>query len=212
MDVIVERPAEIITISHNASIKAAAVKMFTNKVACLIVNNDNGVFIGLVTERDIVNRVVAASMDIERTTIDEIMTTQVISCSPNTPSSKVREIMTSNQIRHLPIVYNKVVVGIISTRDLMARQLLEDRAAAEEVAMLSSCLKSIDLNEVADIVTREVPKLFQAEKCVLFIHRDSSTRQGGACLSTTAKASLQVVRKPPLLSYNNCCCPKESLG
>ena len=201
MDVIVERPAEIITISHNATIKAAALKMFTNKVACLIVNNDNGDFIGLVTERDIVNRVVAASMDIEKTTIDEIMTTQVISCSPNTPSSKVREIMTSNQIRHLPIVYNKVVVGIISTRDLMARQLLEDRAAAEEVAMLSTCLKSIDLNEVADIVTREVPKLFQAEKCVLFIQRDS----------TTAKASLQGARKPPLLSYNNCRCPKETL-
>jgi diguanylate cyclase (GGDEF)-like protein/putative nucleotidyltransferase with HDIG domain len=201
MDVIVERPAEIITISHNATIKAAALKMFTNKVACLIVNNDNGDFIGLVTERDIVNRVVAASMDIEKTTINEIMTTQVISCSPNTPNSKVREIMTSNQIRHLPIVYNKVVVGIISTRDLMARQLLEDRAAAEEVAMLSTCLKSIDLNEVADIVTREVPKLFQAEKCVLFIHRDS----------TTAKASLQGARKPPLLSYNNCCCPKETL-
>ncbi len=205
MDVIVERPAEIITISHNATIKAAAVKMFTNKVACLIVNNDNGDFIGVVTERDIVNRVVAASMDIEKTTIDEIMTTQVISCLPNTPSSKVREIMTSNQIRHLPIVYNKAVVGIISTRDLMARQLLEDRAAAEEVAMLSTCLKSIDLNEVANIVTREVPKLFGAKKCVLFIHQNGSTRQGGACHSMTTKAST-------LVSYNNCSCPKESLG
>ena len=205
MDVIVERPAEIITISHNATIKAAAAKMFTNKVACLIVNNDNGDFIGVVTERDIVNRVVAPSMDIEKTTIEEIMTTQVISCSPNTPSSKVREIMTSHQIRHLPIVYNKVVVGIISTRDLMARQLLEDRAAAEEVAMLSTCLKSIDLNEVANIVTREVPKLFGAKKCVLFIHQNGSTRQGGAYRSTTTKAYT-------LVSYNNCSCPKESLG
>jgi len=205
MDVIVERPAEIITISHNATIKAASVKMFTNKVACLIVNNDNGDFIGVVTERDIVNRVVAASMDIEKTTIDEIMTTQVISCSPDTPSSKVREIMTSHQIRHLPIVYNKVVVGIVSTRDLMARQLLEDRAAAEEVTMLSTCLKSIDLNEVANIVTREVPKLFGAKKCVLFIHQNGSTRQGGACRSTTTKPYT-------LVSYNNCSCPKESLG
>ncbi len=212
---IVERPAEIITISHNATIKAAAVKMFTNKVSCLIVNNDNGDFIGVVTERDIVNRVVASSMDIERTTIAEIMTTQVISCSPNTPSSKVREIMTSNQIRHLPIIDDGVVVGILSTRDLMARQLLEDRVAAEEVAMLSTCLKSIDLNEVAGIVAREVPKLFGAEKCVLFIRRDGSTRQGarlgegasrsqGACRSATTKA-------PTLVSYNNCFCPKESL-
>jgi len=189
-----ERPSEIITIGHNASINAAAVKMFTNKVSCLIVNNDAGEFIGLVTERDIVNRVVASSMDIEKTTISRIMSTQIISCSPNTPSSEVREIMTVNQIRHLPIIDNGSVVGILSTRDLMARQLLEDRAAAEEVAMLSTCLKSIDLNEVAEIVTHEAPKLFQAEKCVLFIHRDG----------TGAKSS-------SLISYNNCSCPKKSL-
>jgi diguanylate cyclase (GGDEF)-like protein/putative nucleotidyltransferase with HDIG domain len=190
----VGRPVEIITISNNDTIKTAAAKMFSNKVSCLIVNNDNEEFIGVVTERDIVNRVAASSIDIETTTIAEIMTTQVISCSPNTPSSKVREIMTSNQIRHLPIIDNNVVVGILSTRDLMARQLLEDRAAAEEVAMLSTCLKSIDLNEVADIVTREVPKLFGAEKCVLFIRREASGK----------KAST-------LISYNNCCCPKETL-
>ncbi|MHC4587389.1 MAG: diguanylate cyclase [Planctomycetota bacterium] len=191
---IFERPSEIITIGHNTSIKAAAVKMFTNKVSCLIVNNDDGEFIGLVTERDIVNRVVASSMDIEKTTISNIMSTHIISCSPNTPSSEVREIMTINQIRHLPIIEKGSVVGILSTRDLMARQLLEDRAAAEEVAMLSTCLKSIDLNEVAEIVTREAPKLFQAEKCVLFIRRDGSAGKSSS-----------------LISYNNCSCPKKSL-
>jgi diguanylate cyclase (GGDEF)-like protein len=189
-----DRPSEIITIGHNTSIKAAAVKMFTNQVSCLIVNNDAGEFIGLVTERDIVNRVVASSMDIEKTTISNIMSTQIISCSPNTPSSEVREIMTVNQIRHLPIIEKGSVVGILSTRDLMARQLLEDRAAAEEVAMLSTCLKSIDLNEVAEIVTREAPKLFQAEKCVLFIRRDVTADKPSS-----------------LISYNNCSCPKISL-
>jgi diguanylate cyclase (GGDEF)-like protein/putative nucleotidyltransferase with HDIG domain len=189
-----ERPSEIITINHNSSIKEAADKMYTNKVSCLIVNDDNGDFIGLVTERDIVSRVVASSMDIERTTIAQIMSTQIISCAPNTPSSEVREIMTVNQIRHLPIVDNGSVVGILSTRDLMARQLIEDRAAAEEVAMLSTCLKSIDLNEVAEIVTHEVPKLFQAGRCVLFINRDGSA----------AKSS-------SLIRYNNCSCPKKTL-
>ena len=189
-----ERPSEIITVSHNSSIKAAADKMYTNKVSCLIVNNDDGDFIGLVTERDIVNRVVASSLDFEKTTISQIMSTQIISCSPNTPSSEVREIMTINQIRHLPIIDDGRIVGILSTRDLMARQLLEDRAAAEEVAMLSTCLKSIDLNEVAEIVTHEVPKLFQARKCVLFISRDSSSTKSSS-----------------LITYNNCSCPKKYL-
>ena len=194
MDEACERPSEIITINQNSSIKAAADKMFSHKVSCLIVNSNDGEFIGLVTERDIVNRVVASSLDIDKSTISTIMSTQIISCTPNTPSSEVREIMTANQIRHLPIIEKGSVIGIISTRDLMARQLLEDRAAAEEVAMLSTCLKSIDLNEVAEIVTREVPKLFQADKCVLFIRRD-----GTACKSSS------------LISYNNCSCPRKSL-
>lgn len=194
MDEIIERPAEIVTVNHNATIKEAANIMFTNKVSCLIVNDDKGEFVGLVTERDIVNRVVASSMDTDKTVISEIMTTQIITCSPDISSSEVREIMTANKIRHLPIVDNGAVVGILSTRDLMARQLFEDRAAAEEVAMLSTCLKSIDLNEVANIVTREVPKLFQAKKCVLFIRRDSA-----------------VTKASSLVSYNNCRCPKEAL-
>ena len=83
-----ERPSEIITVSHNSSIKAAADKMYTNKVSCLIVNNDNGDFIGLVTERDIVNRVVASSMDTEKTTISQIMSTDIIFCVPNISSIK----------------------------------------------------------------------------------------------------------------------------
>jgi diguanylate cyclase (GGDEF)-like protein/putative nucleotidyltransferase with HDIG domain len=123
------------------------------------------------------------------------MTASIVSCPPSTPTSKAREIMTAHQIRHLPIVDNEVVVGIFSVRDLMQQQLLEDRAAAKEVAMLSACLKSIDLNEAAEIVTKEVPKLFQAQKCVLCLFKDNS-----------------MLEKPKLLSCNQCLCPKENMN
>ena len=66
--------------------------------------------------------------------------------------------MTEHRIRHLPIVENGAVVGILSARDIMGQQLLEDRAAAEEVAMLSKCLKSIDLAEAVEIVAAESPQ------------------------------------------------------
>ena len=195
----IERPVEIVTISLNATVKSAANKMLSNKIGCLIVNDVNGKFAGIVTERDIVSRAVAPSVDLERTTISEIMTPRVVSCSIGTPTSKARQIMADNHIRHLPVVDKGVVVGILSARDLMGQQLLEDRAAAEEVAMLSACLKSIDLNEAADTVTKEAPKLFQANKCVLCLWRSSSD-------------SHEFSDKPPaLVSYNQCLCPKEQL-
>ena len=199
MNETVERPTEIVSISLNASVKEAANLMFANKIGCLIVNDQNGKFTGIVTERDIVSRAVASSKDLEKTTITEIMTPHVVSCPVSTPASKAREIMATNCIRHLPVVDNGVVIGILSARDLMGRQLLENRAAAEEVAMLSNCLKSIELNEAAQTVTKEVPKLFQATRCVLCLWRP---RLG---ISETMNEA------PKVVSCNECLCQKESL-
>ncbi len=189
-----QRPSKVITIGENENIKTAAEKMLSEKIGCLIVNDKNGKFVGLVTERDIANRLAVSSDTIDKTIVGEIMTARVVSCPPGTPASKAREIMTNNKIRHLPIVENDQILGILSVRDLMQQQLLEDRAAAKEVAMLSKCLKSIDLKEAADIVTKEVPKLFQANKCVLCLFKKGSDTE-----------------RAELLSYNNCPCPESSL-
>ncbi len=127
-----DRPAQVITISRTDTIKSAAAKMFANNVGCLVVNDENGNFAGIVTERDIVNRVVAfSSCNTESAAVAEIMTSHVVWCSPQTPTSEARRIMAANRIRHLPIVHNNVVIGMLSARDLMGRQLREDRAAAE---------------------------------------------------------------------------------
>jgi len=201
-----ERPAEIVTICVDASIKAAANKMFDNKIGCLIVNEQDGSFAGIVTERDIVSQVVVSSMDLESRTIAEIMTPQIVTCPLGTPTSQARQIMAANHIRHLPVVDNGVVVGILSARDLMGRQLLEDRAAAEEVTMLSACLKSIDLNDAAETVTKEAPKLFEAHRCVLSLwHSSSSPHEAHDRRRVTSD------NPPELLSYNECLCPKERL-
>ncbi len=184
-----DRPAAIVTVGANENIKQAAAKMLAHNVGCLIVNDDNGKFIGLVTERDIAHFIADSAAHRDSAYVHQIMTRQVISCTPRTPTSQVREIMARHRIRHLPIVDNGVVVGILSARDIMGRQLVEDRAAAEEVAMLSNCLKSIDLNEAAEIAAAEVPKLFGAENCILCLYRSG-----------------QEAGPPELLSSNRCPC------
>ena len=194
MDNTSERPVKVISICQNDNIKSAAEIMKSEKISCLIVNNEEGKFVGLLTERDIASCVALYSQDLKNTTVNQAMTASVVSCPPGTPTSKARELMTAHQIRHLPIVDNETVVGVLSVRDLMQQQLLEDRAAAKEVAMLSACLKSIDLNEAAEIVTKEVPKLFQAQKGVLCLFKDNT-----------------VPTKPKLLTCNQCVCPKENI-
>lgn len=181
---------QIITVRKNATAREAATKMLTHKVGCLVVNDEDGRFAGIVTERDIVSRAVACSRNFDKTTVKQIMTKQIVFCSPDTPTNEARELMKVNHMRHLPVVDSEVVVGMVSARDLMEQQLNENRAAAEEVAMLSNCLKSIDLKEVADISTREASKLFQACRSVLYF---------------------QDCGNPTLVSFNECLCPQEFL-
>jgi diguanylate cyclase (GGDEF)-like protein/putative nucleotidyltransferase with HDIG domain len=168
-----DRPARIITIHRNDTIKNAATLMLSHRVGCLIVNDDDGRFVGLVTERDVAHHV-AGSPDAGPMPVERIMTDHVISCVPGTPTHEARRIMATHHVRHLPIVEDGVVVGILSARDVMTQQLLEDRAAAEEVAVLSKCLKSIDLQEAAEIVASEAPKLFEAKSCVLCLYGEDN--------------------------------------
>jgi diguanylate cyclase (GGDEF)-like protein len=183
------RRAKIVTISRHDSIKEAAAQMLSHNVGCLIVNDEQGNFVGLVSERDIARQMAVLPENGARIDVGRIMTDHVVSCAPGVATSEAREIMTAHHIRHVPIVENGTVVGILSARDIMDRQLLEDRAAAEEVAVLSKCLKSIDLAEAAEIVTTETPKLFAAKNCVLCLYPDGDRR-----------------REPELVSSNRCPC------
>ena len=192
------RKTKIITIGQHETIKEAAAKMLNQNVGCLIVNDDEGNFAGLITERDIAHYVAASPNDVAVTRVARIMIRDVISCAPGIPASVAREIMTAHRIRHLPIVDGGVVVGILSARDVLDQQLLEDRAAAKEVAMLSKCLKSIDLNEAAEIVTIEVPKLFDAKNCVLCLYPDNGK------VGQTSAGPIEL--EPELTASNRCPC------
>jgi len=206
MEEIIERPISIVAVNSETTVKSAVDIMSGNHIGCLIVNDHNGKFAGIVTERDIVCRAVASSMELEKTRITEIMTPHIVSCSVGTPSGRAREIMAAHHIRHLPVIDNGVVVGILSARDLMGQQLLEDRAAAEDVAMLANCLKSIELSEAAQMVTVEVPKLFKAARCLLCLWREphfTKSPQNGD--PNTSSGSSEICDEPPVIESDTAC-------
>jgi diguanylate cyclase (GGDEF)-like protein/putative nucleotidyltransferase with HDIG domain len=184
--------AKIITIHQSDTIQQAAAKMLSHNVGCLIVVDDTE-FVGVISERDVARHVASSSNGAGPMSVAHIMTNEVISCAPGTSAHEARRIMAAHHVRHLPIVEDGAVVGILSVRDVMARQLLEDRAAAEEVAILSKCLKSIDLDEAVELMAAEVPKLFQASNCVVCLYGDSTER-------------------PELVCANRCLCFDGHLG
>jgi diguanylate cyclase (GGDEF)-like protein len=169
-------PAALVCICQDKSVAEAARKMRDAGVGCLIITDAEGKLSGIVTERDIACRAAAELIDLEKTSVGQIMTADVIYCTADTEPRKAREIMAVNHIRHLPIIEDGKVVRIYSLRDVVQQQLISGRIAAEQVAMLSACLKSASLGEITKLVSEEVPKLFGAGRCTICLERKKSGR------------------------------------
>jgi CBS domain-containing protein len=94
--------------------------MNEHKVGSLLVVSGEQV-IGMVTERDILVRVVVPGVDAARTTVEDIMITEVICCRPHTTLEEAREIMKNCRIRHLPVLdEERRLYAIVSLGDLNA--------------------------------------------------------------------------------------------
>lgn len=98
------------------SIKKAAQRMKEVDSGSLIVM-DRGMLVGIMTERDIVRRIVAEGKSSKTTLVSEIMSKPVITSSPKTPVSETAKIMIRYRIRRLPVTRGKKVVGIVTTTD-----------------------------------------------------------------------------------------------
>jgi diguanylate cyclase (GGDEF)-like protein len=164
----------VLNISSERSIVEASEKMRGNKIGCLIVTGENDKMVGIVTEKDIVARAVALGVDVNEAAVSGIMTEDVVFCSDKVPFSKLQDVMIKNRVRHLPIVCDGRVQRMYSIRDVVDRNLVEIRMAAEQAAMLSVYLKSIDFDEIVEMSGVEVPKFCQSERCSLSIFEEHS--------------------------------------
>ncbi|HET9325484.1 MAG TPA: CBS domain-containing protein [Candidatus Eisenbacteria bacterium] len=120
----------VVTIDADQSVLAAANKMNERAIGGLVVIED-GRMIGIVTERDIMRRVVAAERNPALTPVREVMTAPVACCKPETSLLECRTVMTERRIRHLPVVDEQGLRGIVTIGDLMAQEVGEHQATVE---------------------------------------------------------------------------------
>ncbi len=108
---------EVVTIESNKSVFEAAELMSTKGIGCVIVVI-KAFPVGIITERDIVRRIVAkrASPDVK---VTEIMTKTLITIDPNTSLREAARVMSTNKIRRLPVLKNNKLVGIVVSSDFV---------------------------------------------------------------------------------------------
>ena len=125
---------EIISINENSTIYDAIKLLSKNKIGALPVINNQMKLCGIISERDIINVISEnKSINFSLSLIDSIMTAKVITCDKNTKSNVLMEIMTTNKIRHIPILENNLLIGIVSIGDVVQRLLQNSNLQNEEL-------------------------------------------------------------------------------
>jgi CBS domain-containing protein len=140
--IIEDKRGPILTIDPDATAAVAARKMAAHHVGCLIVSDPEGQVVGILTERDIVDKVIAKSLDPGQTQVDGVMTKKVVTCGQHTPLAKAQQMMAKHGIRHLPIIDHGRPVGMISGRDILAHQLATVQAVVRRQSDLLNEVES----------------------------------------------------------------------
>jgi len=122
-----------ITIAETSSIQELATLLAKHNIGAVVVTSADNRSVGIVSERDIVRYLESAEKPDLNTKVSEIMSPNFISCGLATKSSELMELMTEHKIRHVPILDNDQLVGMVSIGDVVNR-LIE--IYAEENAQL----------------------------------------------------------------------------
>jgi CBS domain-containing protein len=124
----------VISVASDLSVFDAIKLMADKSVGSLIVMDDERLR-GIVTERDYARKVIIKGRSSESTSVSEIMSTDVLTTSSSQTVNQCMELMTERRIRHLPVVEDDRVIGMISIGDLVQAIIADQQ---EEIEQLES--------------------------------------------------------------------------
>ncbi len=111
---------DVETARGDTTIRKIARQMSDRRIGAVVIISSSGSIEGIVTERDVMSKVVAEGKDDESVTANDIMQTEVITVDPSQQLEDAAELMTKNDIKKLPVILNGKLIGIITASDLIA--------------------------------------------------------------------------------------------
>jgi len=118
---------QIWTISKDQSVMQALVLMSEKNIGAIIIVDSNDFPIGIFSERDYARKVILKGKSSKDTLLDEVMTKELITVTRDYKIDQCMEIMIEKKIRHLPVLEDKKIVGIISIGDLLKIMIKEQK-------------------------------------------------------------------------------------
>ena len=122
-DILQKKPSQVFTIHPRHTLYEASQILADNNVGALVVEDDQHSLVGILSERDIVRQLAQHNAAVGTLTVGEVMTTEVVIALPDDDVAYLSNTMTNNRIRHLPVMQEGKLVGIVSIGDVVKAQL-----------------------------------------------------------------------------------------
>ena len=132
--------SRVLTVLQTTPIPEAIDRMKRNKVGALVVSNNDRDIQGIISERDVVHALAGNGAEVLTMKVADIMTRRVESCVPEDNLKHVMSIMTQRRFRHMPVVGDDGLCGIISVGDVVKQRLEEaelETGVARDALILS---------------------------------------------------------------------------
>jgi CBS domain-containing protein len=128
-----EKGHEVVTVGPTATVAETVELLADHRIGAAIVTDRTGRILGIISERDIVAALAESGADALAREVRSVMTEKVVTCSERDTLNVVMTRMTRGRFRHLPVVENGRMVGVISIGDVVKRRIEDVEREAEEM-------------------------------------------------------------------------------
>ena len=122
---------DIISIEPKANLAAAARLLAAHRIGAVVIRGAGGRLAGILSERDIVRALAENDAGALGQTVGQVMTREVVTCGPNDSVASLMERMTAGKFRHMPVVENGQLLGLVSIGDVVKQRVGEIEQESE---------------------------------------------------------------------------------
>ncbi|AOO83010.1 CBS domain-containing protein [Bosea vaviloviae] len=130
---------DVISVLPHRTLAEAVRTLSEKRIGAVVVTGADGALVGILSERDIIRALGANGAAALEMPVSRVMTAKVVTCRPQTSMDELMEMMTSGRFRHVPIVDDGRIVGIVSIGDVVKHRVAEieaeSRAMRDYIAM-----------------------------------------------------------------------------
>jgi CBS domain-containing protein len=131
-DILRSKGPAVATVTETTTVAALLADLAVHDIGSLVVIDADGV-VGIVSERDVVRKLHEHGPDLLRRPVAEVMSAVVVSCGPDDRVDDLAVLMTNNRVRHVPVLINGRLAGIVSIGDVVKNRMEEMVAERQQL-------------------------------------------------------------------------------